>query len=360
MNYKHRFKNLCNWINENGGYVSDKIDIEETIYGRSIKCKSDIDPDEILFNLPKKLLLNKENLNLKIDGDNFNEKCTVVISLLLEIKNEESFWQPYIDILPHMSELEKHPLILHMSNKFPKISETLNNNLYSLQEDLYNIFNFINDNFKIEGILTEEIIWAYLIVTTRMWKNFGLVPLADLFQHKNNSTIYLKNTEDDFIGMKSDHMIQSGETIFDNYNINDDTVLFTNYGFIDKSEDPRISITFDDIETKLDEKTYLSLNSFRDQNLFYSRLINLSKEDIILEKYKNRLEDSMEIKSVQYLIDKINKLPINSDIRNIKLKKGKYSKNSIDSQIIELVGKMESIIKYNIDNLERYKSELNS
>ena len=359
MDYKYKFQNLCNWIIENGGQVNHKISIEETPHGRSIKSIDVIDTDEVLFNIPKNLLLNLSNIDLQIEGD-ISEKCSTVIALLYEMKREESFWQPYIDIFPPMKELETHPIILNLVGKFPTISNTINNNLILSQQDLSYTIEFITKNNLIQEILIEEIIWAYVIVSTRMWTKFGLVPLADMFQHKNDSEIFLKEYDEDFVGMVNNAAINSDQTIFDNYNIKDDIQLFTNWGFIDYTKECFINLYFENIENLEDfeDKTFLSINNFPPQNFYLDRIKMLNREDIKSKLYLKPLSNDLEIKVAESLIERIKKLEINEEIVELKKTVKKYNRSSIESQIIDLMKKIEILLEVNIKYLEDYSNGL--
>lgn len=355
MQHRYKFRSLCRWINDNDGYVNPKIDIEETKYGRSIKSIDRISEDELLFRIPKSILLNLDNISKKTDLEIPSDKLKVVISLLYEVKNEESFWQPYIDILPNMKDMQYHPLILHLSGKYPNISEVVTDNLNCLQSDLSYMIEFITSNKIFEDIHVEEITWAFLIVTTRMWKNFGLVPLADMFQHRNDSKIFLKEIEEDSVGMKSSSKMLPNQDIYDNYNIKDDTQLLTSYGFIDYSTECHLELPF---EEDINEKKYLSLLNFEQENLYYYRKQKMSEDDVRSNLYKNPLENKLEIESIDSLINKIKSLRISKDILSVKNSSMLFNKNSIEFQILELMTKIDNLIIQNIKYLEELKFEL--
>jgi len=89
------------------------------------------------------------------------------------------------------------------------------------------------------GILLEvsddDILYAYLLTVSRMWTGIGIVPVADLLQHSNRSNISLNRTGQ-VCNMKSQDTIPAGHPIFDNYLLNDDIMLYINFGFVESSD----------------------------------------------------------------------------------------------------------------------------
>lgn len=47
-----KFEELCNWIQNNGGYINPKISIKNGKYGRSVVANEKIE-NENIFHLPK-------------------------------------------------------------------------------------------------------------------------------------------------------------------------------------------------------------------------------------------------------------------------------------------------------------------
>lgn len=342
-----KFKNLCDWIRHYGGFVNHKLIIQQTEkFGRTVVTTQGMLAGEELFKLPKELMLNPENCGLlKFNlSDHFEYRDQVVISLLSECQNPQTKWRPYIFLLPQLQEFSNHPLVLFYQNKFPSISVDIFNrvsNLYQSFNQFYVKLQHYNQN--VNQIYTQmpnfnECLWAFLTVITRMWANAGMVPFADMLQHSNKSTIYLDTQGNNFSIMTCKNNIDQDSVIFDNYLVQDDITLYTNFGFVEESELSHLAINF-----QFDEKSplissiinsgmskfqgrkiyltteginsdlmaYLRLNSLDSNDLkisnfesenFYNQLISLANELRCLQKLKNRLNyliDPKELESIR-------------------------------------------------------------
>ncbi|XP_075157532.1 actin-histidine N-methyltransferase-like [Haematobia irritans] len=90
------------WVKENG-IKYDGIEIAEFPgYDLGLKAKRDFNKNELLFGIPRKLVLCEENEDCAFarkgifNVSNLNLAC----SLMLEASKPDSFWKPYIDLLP--------------------------------------------------------------------------------------------------------------------------------------------------------------------------------------------------------------------------------------------------------------------
>ena len=169
----------------------------------------------------------------------------------------------------------------------------------------------------------DEFLYCYLLTISRMWTGIGLVPVADLLQHSNLSQISL-NKNENFSSMSSKDRISQGQPIYDNYLLNDDIMLFINFGFVEGSdlitmpmnfafeEQPavitklisrefenigKIYLTSNGVNVNL--MRYLRLNliemsdldTIKDQSDFGNQIITLGNEFKALKKLKFRLSN---------------------------------------------------------------------
>ena len=240
MEIQTKYQNLCNWLNQNGSWVNPKMEIRsEGENGNGIWTRESI-TNEDLFNISDNCLLNAENSGLTFLDPNFlDHRQKTVVALLFEMNKPDSFWRPYLDLLPGFNSFESHPIYQSVKGIFPKISLLINHYV----ENAHTEYQKFREKFEMyrtaNGILLEvsddDILYAYLLTVSRMWTGIGIVPVADLLQHSNRSNISLNRTGQ-VCNMKSQDTIPAGHPIFDNYLLNDDIMLYINFGFVESSD----------------------------------------------------------------------------------------------------------------------------
>ncbi|KAJ2964450.1 hypothetical protein NQZ79_g637 [Umbelopsis isabellina] len=97
------------WLKENGATVADSIaikDFRSQNAGRGVVAVKDIKEGDLLFSLPRKVLLSEETSELANIPD-VKEKLQqldgwspLILCMMYESQREQSFWKPYFDILP--------------------------------------------------------------------------------------------------------------------------------------------------------------------------------------------------------------------------------------------------------------------
>lgn len=240
MDIQTKYQNLCSWLNQNGSWVNPKMEIRsEGENGNGIWAREAI-TNEDLFNISNNCLLNAENSGLTFIDPNFlDHRQKTTVALLFEMNNTDSFWKPYLDLLPGFNSFESHPIYQSVKGNFPKISLLINHYV----ENAHTEYQKFREKFEMyrnaNGILLQveddDILYAYLLTVSRMWTGIGIVPVADLLQHSNRSNISL-NKNEQVCNMKSQDTIQAGHPIFDNYLLNDDIMLYINFGFVESSD----------------------------------------------------------------------------------------------------------------------------
>lgn len=305
------YDNLIKWFKENGGYINDKLYIhyDEKTNNRTVKTKEDIQIGELLFTTPQELIfspslitsipkISKKELE-KYKEDNL--KLIVVLSYHLSI-GEKSKFKIFLDLLPKMEDFKNHPLNLYTEDQYNKISEI--SEYYARKIKEYH--QVINENYeKIKKynkvlpeseITFEKIKYYFLIVSTRDW-DIGMVPFADMFQHKNSSNIFLQ--EVNLINNYSNnnpYIIPKDEEVFINYGHKIDENLLLDYGFIHDDDDDRIIhidlvhslqpnnsiniLKINEFKKIEDKKAFLKMNEIDNNILSKLRILMLSKEDL--------------------------------------------------------------------------------
>ncbi len=139
-NIEIKFNNLCNWMSTNGGFVNPKLSLINGKFGRTVIANQKIENEDI-FTLPKNLVLNHENCDLNIEGDQFKHRDLTVISLLKEYYKPNSFWKDYLNLLPSLSEFKEHPLVIYIKGNFPTVSESIYNKVQNLNNEFTSLYD---------------------------------------------------------------------------------------------------------------------------------------------------------------------------------------------------------------------------
>ncbi len=121
---KQKFNKLKEWIINNDGKVNYKIDIKlDDKYNRSLYAIVKIEKDEILLDIPQKLCISVDKINSianmdKINTDEYEKDILLLVLLNNEIeKDKDSFFYPYLDILPKYDDFKYHPLYEYHINE---------------------------------------------------------------------------------------------------------------------------------------------------------------------------------------------------------------------------------------------------
>jgi len=367
--YEEDNNNLINWINNNGGFIHDDLYIdtklEDDKIHRSIyyKNKENISKNSTLTQIPHKLVISKNTFehiqNIQIwtniidnspilTKEHEKKRLKIIIALLYEYtKKEQSFYYPYIKLLPKKNDFDNHPInIYYENNKAFKILNSLSKNFIkqvdSMSHELISFIEIIlhcNDELEIfdKNIYTNNhfkklIKWAFFIQKTRSWAD-GLVPFDDIFDHANNSNISLKKInsktldEDNHYIFKADDQFNEHKhdyNIFDNYGHYNSMRLLLFYNFLPQNEINYLYIPFK-LNTKnnfdklrfeeikkceLKDSRILLCNNGPSKDLFtILRILCLTKNEYDAlqsntnkRKYEKIVSHENELKSVRLLL----------------------------------------------------------
>lgn len=281
----YKFTKLKNWIVNNGGYIGN-ITLSNTIYGRSYISTKNINADDVIVKIPNKLWIDEYNLNVrhmkKLDSC---EK--IILALILEIrKGSNSFYYPYINLLPSYEEFQCHPLYecdfnfdSYLITEWKLICPDFAQRIISLIKLYYQSYS----NIQFYSFIThDEFKYVYLIYLTRNWNKF--VPGADLFQHRCSNSL-MGYDDDNIFKIQSGDNYSNGDTIYINYGNKNNIDLLFQYGF--KTNTDYIPIKFDNTEY------YLTLDINGDNEILIQKLnliFNHSRREsiILLLNYINR------------------------------------------------------------------------
>ncbi len=376
MDLQNKYQNLTNWLIQNGSYVNPKMGIRsEGTNGNGMFAKETIS-NEDLFNISNACLLNYENSKIPYSADEFDHRQKTTIALIYEMRNPSSFWKPYLELLPGFESFSNHPIFLSTRSNFSRVSSLINFYI-DRSHDEYKSFlekfrTYTNRNNFLIDLSDDEFLYCYLLTISRMWTGIGLIPIADLLQHSNTSHISL-NKNENFANMKSVDTISSGQSIYDNYLLNDDIMLFINFGFVDGSdlitipmnfafeEQPqvisklisrefdnigKIYLTSDGINVNL--MRYLRLNllemsdidAIKDQSEFGNQIITLGNEFKALKKLKFRLSNYISQEDL-VLLNSLN-----------------YSQNETEKSIFLILNRIFKLKEMTFSFVKKYWSDL--
>jgi hypothetical protein len=378
MDIQTKYQNLCTWLNQNGSWVNPKMEIRsEGENGNGIWAREAI-TNEDLFNISNNCLLNAENSGLTFIDPNFlDHRQKTTVALLFEMNKPDSFWKPYLDLLPGFNSFESHPIYQSVKGNFPKISLLINHYV----ENSHTEYQKFREKFEMyrnaNGILLQvsddDILYAYLLTVSRMWTGIGIVPVADLLQHSNRSNISL-NKNEQVCNMKSQDTIQAGHPIFDNYLLNDDIMLYINFGFVESSDLITLPMAFGfenqpAVVTKLIENEFKNLGKIfittEGVNVNLMRYLRLNLLDVSdfsgISEFSESTGLSLinfnnEFKCLKKLKFRLSNFLPDEDLP--LLNRVNYSTNSQESNIYKLLNRIFKLKETTNTFIKNYWSEL--
>lgn len=257
------YYNFFKWLNSGDSYYP-KLELQNRNGYRTITSKNPISNGEKIMSIPLDLIITyekalKSKLNTTLKGM-IDCEHTVFTLFLLEEKEigDKSFWKPYLDILPR----DFNNMALYFDDNLLKILggtlalDKIKGRRAQLKLD-YDKICMAEPSFGGRFTL-DEFIWGRLVTITRIFgfsvngqKTSGLVPLADMLNHKNpdrntsatDTSWDFDNTSQTF-RIVSNKNIKSGREVYDSYGFKCNSRFFVNYGFTvdDNDDDDETSI----------------------------------------------------------------------------------------------------------------------
>ncbi|GAA5801774.1 hypothetical protein HPULCUR_007227 [Helicostylum pulchrum] len=274
-NFEEQGKVFCQWLESNGATLNKDIAIKDYRSegaGRGVVATNDIKEGDLLFSLPRNILLSQLTTSLK-DLDGIGKEylelpgwSPLILSLMYESQKQDSFWKPYFDVLPRnfstpmfwdqqdLKELDGTDIVSKIGKEdaeatyerdikpiVEKYSDIFDKNVHNL--DLYHLcgslimsYSFNDELQKAEKEQKEEEAEDSEEEEEEEEEEQGLismVPMADLLNHKtgyNNARLF---HEQDSLQMKAIKNIAKGEQIYNTYGDLCNADLLRKYGFVD-------------------------------------------------------------------------------------------------------------------------------
>jgi histone-lysine N-methyltransferase SETD3 len=252
-----KYTRMVDWL-INGGSHFPKLYLKYYSYDyRGIHAKNDIGPEETIVSIPYKYIMTTEIAKESIicrrilsSGCLVRSKHSYLAAFLLEEKEkgEKSFWFPYIDVLP--VKYSNKPINFTQEEyswlKGSFSLEKIRQQRESLEDEYANIVGYVPEFSR---FTVGEFMWARHVVITRIFgmvigglKTEGLVPLADLLNHKHPRDT--KWTYDNFrnaFTITTCRFHSAGEQVYDSYGRKCNHRFFVNYGFsLEENEDNEV------------------------------------------------------------------------------------------------------------------------
>lgn len=165
-----KYEKFFDWIRQNNGYVDPDLYIfENENKERILRTKSKKVNTEVMI-IPKKCCILSETQN----------NLEIMSNMLKEFQNPNSFYKPYIDILPSYDTFSKHVFSIFSEADIPSVKEICLE-AGSHLEKLHECFKIVKDKLKCSEMIAKYI---YLLYNTRSWSN-GFIPLIDMMNHSD-------------------------------------------------------------------------------------------------------------------------------------------------------------------------------
>jgi len=231
--------------------------------GWTVKATKAIGAEEMFFSIPQSLAIKKSKFEkdhpivlereadiaqvAKNAGGSFDEQCQLAWTLLAEVsKGQQSFWAPYIAMLPAKttmvwwcSDEEAECLPPKLQDERKRIHKKVRA-AFAAMEHIQNITKGRAFNSRMPKF--EDLLWALDMVKTRafdMMGEKGLIPWADFINHNPRSGMPMFQWNDTTNGPTSYFMttqgFDAGEEVFDLYGTLSMQNSLFDYGFLDNT-----------------------------------------------------------------------------------------------------------------------------
>lgn len=280
-NQSEKYNKFFEWIRSNGGYIDPDIYIYENENGsnqRVVKTRVKKVNTEVMSIPQKCCMLNFEKNNIEI-----------MKTMLKELQNPNSFYKPYLDILPSFESFKNHPFLIFNEDDILPIKEICYEASVHL-EKLFICFDIAKKELKCSEELAK---YVFLLYITRSWST-GFMPLIDMMQHSNlrcnvKEFRYDKNEKNENLKIETD---VCEDELINCYRDASFIELFLFYEIPFGSNEDLVKIHFNTTYLTKEQKSYLSENGLYTEPMYmyFNNSIVLStleKAKILVIENKN-------------------------------------------------------------------------
>ena len=233
---------LYQWLRHHGALVQNVQVREMGPEYRTVYVNNRVNKNEVLLSIPRACIMTTSDAKSSAIGKaleqtkiNVHNHTWLALYVLQERQNPSSFFTPYLQLLP--IQYSSMPLFFgsdemkELSGCF--VAGMVNAIKFCIREEYDKLRQYL-PSFQSS---IDEFLWARLVVISRIFsmpaiKEEGLVPLADMLNHKSAAT-----TTWNYCDKKTAFLITStctqltGVEVFDSYGPKCNSRYFVNYGF---------------------------------------------------------------------------------------------------------------------------------
>jgi len=235
-------KAFAQWLANNKALSRTNLGIFEGLRFGGL-AGTDIKTGESLFRIPLSVVITKETVAKEpwaaYQGWSFDRE-PLMVWLINELANKESFWAPYLSTLP--TDFSSFPIFWSEEDLAELQASSLRETIVSSKKLLEQTFarlskNLIQANPTLfpNGLTYEQYIWAYCVVSSRAWtfgNNFVLVPLGDLLNHRPDAGFPGVDVSGQYLEVNATQDYIKGDQVFMSYGNKSNSELLGTYGFI--------------------------------------------------------------------------------------------------------------------------------
>ncbi|KAI8362693.1 hypothetical protein EDC96DRAFT_594991 [Choanephora cucurbitarum] len=210
----------------------------------------DIAAGEVIVSVPRRFLITHDSLG-KIYGaaDSLSSHELLALHLVLLRKDTQSWWKPYIDLLPlHFNTMPvKYAKVLidHLPESLKQDTLQQKQNIHQDYLSCTQFLKSLPEPLASQPIDPEEFEWAWLCVNTRCIHmntpghtvpkggHIALAPMLDFLNHTTEAKIESGyNTRTQCFEIKTLTPYKKGEQVYINYGPHDNLAILKEYGFV--------------------------------------------------------------------------------------------------------------------------------
>lgn len=248
-----KFDNLIKWLLD-GGAKFPKLQMRYySLDYRGVHSTSFVPKDELILFVPKSHIITLEMAKASPIGAKMVEAgldllspkhCFLTTYILQERRNPDSFWWPYLNILPE--QLRSFPIFYTPEEKEwlkgSPFLDQVNEKIDDIKEDYNTICNAVPEYAQFP---IDEFSRIRMTVSSRIFgmqiddiKTDGFVPLADMLNHRRpRQTSWNYDQEKGGFIIDALENINRGEEVLDSYGKKCNSRFLLNYGFINRNND---------------------------------------------------------------------------------------------------------------------------
>jgi|GEM_PF-4644804 len=311
-NQQELYSAMVNWLTAAGGTINSIELRVDKLNQRSLFSQADLAAKEQLLHIPETHLLSFQKAQQSAIGQQieqaksqFPEIITITCFILVENQNNESFWQPYFNMLPE--SFYDHPLFLldtlnpylentEASNQshsiFAESNATMMQLLTNRMATFKRIHRLLQNQVELFDYSFKQFLWSILCVTTRAFtlrmnntSQASLIPMLDLLNHTDSKKLIygFDDSSKAFKSVTTDHITQ-GQELLHSYSETSPTLLCIQYGIVQDIQnlpmEQRSAPFYLYIDPTLFESKNISLDSCDNTDTFFDLSLEFSQNEI--------------------------------------------------------------------------------